>query len=33
VRAAPDFKLSSAPFGTGLKTHVAEPSIQLVYHF
>ncbi len=28
-----DFKLSSEPFGTGLKTHVPEPSIQLVYHF
>lgn len=33
VRGDPDFKLSSVPFGTGLKTHVPEPSIQLVYHF
>lgn len=33
----PDFKLSSTDpsvaFGTGLRTHVPEPSIQLVYHF
>jgi len=33
VRSSPDFKLSAVPFGTGLKTHVAEPSVQLVYHF
>jgi opacity protein-like surface antigen len=33
VRSEPDFKLASEPFGTGLKTHVAEPSIQVVYHF
>jgi opacity protein-like surface antigen len=33
VRGDPDFKLSSEPFGTGLKTNVVEPSIQLVYHF
>jgi opacity protein-like surface antigen len=33
VRSEPDFKLSSLPFGTGLKVHVAEPSIQVVYHF
>jgi opacity protein-like surface antigen len=33
VRGDPDFKLSGEPFGTELKTHVAEPSIQLVYHF
>jgi len=33
VRSSPDFKLSAEPFGTGLKTHVAEPSVQLVWHF
>ena len=33
VRSEPDFKLASEPFGTGLKVHVAEPSIQVVYHF
>ena len=33
VRSEPDFKLAAEPFGTGLKTHVAEPSIQIVYHF
>ena len=35
VRSSPDFKLTAAGelFGTGLKTHVAEPSVQLVYHF
>jgi opacity protein-like surface antigen len=37
LRADPDFKLSSSDltntFGTGLRTHVPEPSIQLVYHF
>ena len=37
LRPAPDFKLSSSDssstFGTGLRSHVAEPSIQLVYHF
>lgn len=36
LRGDPDFKLlanTSSPFGTGLKTHVVEPSIQLVYHF
>jgi opacity protein-like surface antigen len=33
LRGDPDFKLSSEPFGTGLKTNVAEPSVQLVYHF
>jgi opacity protein-like surface antigen len=36
VRADPDFKLLSNAnnaFGTGLKTHVPEPSVQLVYHF
>jgi opacity protein-like surface antigen len=34
VRGEPDFKLITAgPFGTGLKTHVPEPSIQVVYHF
>jgi opacity protein-like surface antigen len=33
LRGDPNFKLSSEPFGTSLKTHVAEPSIQLVYHF
>jgi opacity protein-like surface antigen len=32
IRGEPDFKLSGV-FGTGLKTHVAEPSIQVVYHF
>lgn len=36
-RSEPDFKLTStdpsATFGTGLRTHVAEPSIQIVYHF
>ena len=31
VRSSPDFKL--VDFGTGLKTHVAEPSVQLVWHF
>jgi len=40
VRGDPDFKLYVAPsstagggFGTQLKAHVAEPGIQLVYHF
>jgi opacity protein-like surface antigen len=33
LRSEPDFKLSSEPFGTGLRSHVAEPSIQVVYHF
>jgi opacity protein-like surface antigen len=33
VRSEPDFKLAAEPFGTGLKTHVAEPSVQIVYHF
>jgi opacity protein-like surface antigen len=37
VRVEPDFKLTSSDpsvnFGTGLRTHVPEPSIQLVYHF
>ncbi len=35
VRGDPDFKLmtASSPFGTGLKTHVPEPSIMIVYHF
>jgi opacity protein-like surface antigen len=35
VRGEPDFKLFTAasPFGTDLKTHVVEPSIQVVYHF
>jgi len=38
VRSEPDFKLFNADptqnaFGTNLRTHVAEPSIQLVYHF
>jgi opacity protein-like surface antigen len=33
LRGDPNFKLASEPFGTSLKTHVAEPSIQLVYHF
>ncbi len=35
IHGDPDFKLLTAaqPFGTGLKTHVPEPSIQLVYHF
>jgi opacity protein-like surface antigen len=36
VRSDPDFGLlnnANTPFGTGLKTHVAEPSIQIVYHF
>jgi opacity protein-like surface antigen len=43
LRADPDFKLYVAPsgisggnssgFGTSLKTHVVEPSIQIVYHF
>ncbi|HVJ04127.1 MAG TPA: outer membrane beta-barrel protein [Candidatus Saccharimonadales bacterium] len=32
VRTEPDFKLTSE-FGTQLHTHVAEPSVQLVYHF
>ncbi len=32
VRSDPDFKLASS-FGTGLKTNVAEPSAELVYHF
>jgi opacity protein-like surface antigen len=29
----PDFKLSGEPFGTVLRTHIPEPSIQVVYHF
>jgi opacity protein-like surface antigen len=36
LRADPDFKLagnSNSPFGTALRSHVPEPSIQLVYHF
>jgi opacity protein-like surface antigen len=37
LRSDPDFKLSttdvSSTFGTSLRTHVPEPSIQLVYHF
>jgi opacity protein-like surface antigen len=33
IRSSPDFKLSAEPFGTGLKTHVPEPSVQIVYHF
>jgi opacity protein-like surface antigen len=33
LRGEPDFKLFSSGFGTGLKTHVPEPSIQVVYHF
>ena len=37
VRTSPNFKVSTSDptetFGTNLKTHVAEPSIQLVYHF
>ncbi len=36
VRGEPDFNLltnPNNPFGTGLKTHVPEPSIQIVYHF
>jgi hypothetical protein len=32
LRSAPDFKIPSI-FGTGLKSHVVEPSIQLLYHF
>jgi opacity protein-like surface antigen len=32
VRADPDFKLTPA-FGTALRAHVPEPSIQAVYHF
>jgi opacity protein-like surface antigen len=37
VRTSPNFKVNTSDptetFGTNLKTHVAEPSIQLVYHF
>jgi opacity protein-like surface antigen len=37
VRTSPDYKLATSDpqntFGTDLKSHVAEPSIQLVYHF
>lgn len=33
LRGEPDFKLSTEPFGTSLKTHVVEPSIALIYHF
>jgi opacity protein-like surface antigen len=34
LRREPDFKLLTAgPFGTGLKTHVVEPSIAVIYHF
>ncbi len=37
LRSDPDFKLTSsdptATFGTSLRSHVAEPSIQVVYHF
>jgi opacity protein-like surface antigen len=37
LRADPDFKLSSSDatstFGTALRSHVPEPSVQLVYHF
>lgn len=33
VHDSPDFKLSAEPFGTGLKTHVPEPSVMVVWHF
>jgi opacity protein-like surface antigen len=37
LRSSPDFKLSSSDptntFGTNLRAHVPEPSIQAVYHF
>ncbi len=37
IYTAPDFKLSSSDpssnFGTSLRQHVPEPSLQLVYHF
>jgi opacity protein-like surface antigen len=36
LRADPDFKLLgnvNNPFGTGVKAHVPEPSVQIVYHF
>jgi len=36
LRSEPDFKLISTTnnqFGTGLKTHIPEPSLQIVYHF
>lgn len=37
LRGEPTFKLTSTTggtnFGTNLKSHVAEPSVQLVYHF
>jgi opacity protein-like surface antigen len=37
VRTSPDYKLSSSDptntFGTGLRSNVAEPSIQVIYHF
>jgi opacity protein-like surface antigen len=34
VRSEPDFGLlTKEPFGTGLKTHVVEPSIAVIYHF
>jgi opacity protein-like surface antigen len=37
LRSEPDFKLTSSDtsntFGTSLRAHVPEPSIQLVYHF
>jgi opacity protein-like surface antigen len=36
LRGDPDFKLlnnASNSFGTGVKAHVPEPSIQIVYHF
>jgi opacity protein-like surface antigen len=33
IRAEPDFKLASSGFGTSLRTHVPEPSLEVVYHF
>jgi opacity protein-like surface antigen len=34
IRSEPDFGLlTTEPFGTGLKTHVPEPSVQVLYHF
>jgi opacity protein-like surface antigen len=35
IRSEPDFDLHSGiqPFGTGLKTHIPEPSVQVLYHF
>jgi opacity protein-like surface antigen len=32
VRSEPDFKLAGE-FGTRLKTHIPEPSLQVFYHF